>query len=93
MIYVINYFQAGANGKGGSSYSNGMGWMSFEEKVDFSVVRKTLKEMVLMSIEDNNPCMPELITFYTIIRIKNDKVAGRYRGNVKSLDILKWKTK
>ena len=93
MIYVINYFQAGSNNMGGSSHSSSLGWMSFQDKVDFKEIRKAAKEMVLNSIEDNNPCMNELETFYVIVRIKNDKVTGSYRGSVKSLDILKWKTK
>ena len=91
MLYVINYFQAGGNNRG-SSYSSNMGWASFENELDFNFIRKTAKDLVVSSVEDGCPCVDALIVFFTVIKIENDKVIGRYIGDVKSTDILKWKT-
>jgi len=90
-VIVINYFQAGGNSRG-SSHSSNMGWMSFKKQIDFSHVRKTIRDLVLSSIEDT-PCARELKIFYTVLKIENDKIVGRYIGNMKSTKALRWKVK
>lgn len=92
MIYIVNYFQAGA-GRRGSSHSTNMGLATFEDKIDFDYIRKTAKEMLKRTMENNNPCINEMRTYYTIVRVENDKVTGKYVGNFKSLNIMDWKNK
>lgn len=91
-MFIINYYQAGGNQRG-SSFSSSMGWASFSDKIDFNYIRETLKTIVLQTIEDNCPCMSEMKIYFTIIRIENNEVTGRFVGNVKSLKVLKWKSK
>lgn len=92
MIYIISYFQAGSN-KSGSTHSNSIGWMSFEDKICFDTVRKTIKKSVQDAIESVCVCVSELRIFYIVVRIENDKVTGRYVRDIKSTNVLKWKTK
>lgn len=91
-MIIINYFQAGGSIRG-SSHSSNMGWVSFEQKIDFNYIRSTLKEMINNSIEDGCPCIPELRVYYTVLKIEKDKIIGKRVGDFKSTKILKWKTK
>ncbi len=90
-MYIINYFQAGSNMKS-FSYSSGIGWASFQDKIDFNYIRELGKKIIKLSMQDNNPCLNDLNVYYSIIEIKNDIVIGNYTGSFKTLNIIDWKS-
>lgn len=89
-MYILNYFQAGSNMKS-FSYSSGIGWASFQDKIDFNYIRELGKKMIKRSMQDNNPCLNDLRVYFSIIKIENDSIVGSYTGSFKSLNIIDWK--
>ena len=71
-MYILNYFQAGSNMKS-FSYSSGIGWASFQDKIDFNYIRELGKKMIKRTIQDNNPCLNDLRVYFSIIKIENDE--------------------
>lgn len=92
MIYVINFFQAGAN-KRASAFSGGMISLTFETKIDFNYIRKQAKKIVFKSIVEGNPILDLMHLYFSVVRIENDVMIGGFVGSVKFTNILKWKSK
>jgi hypothetical protein len=90
-LILVNYYSAGADGRGHATFSSGISSFSFKGNLDFNDIRKYLKKSALNVIESGSACVNFINFFVEVLFIKDSEVVKCKKFKIPLLNVLKWK--